>query len=110
MILPAFPGVSPGTIEQVIGVFIQIFDGIGSFTQAKTVVVKGSLSGLFPDQPASGTYSVNEDCTGTFTAIVPGIPAPLVNQFVLQNRGKEFRSVVVSPQSVMTLVTGRKVH
>lgn len=61
VILPAFQGVPVGTIKQVIGVFILVFDGDGEVTLTNHVTVKGSLSGLFPvfpENPTSGTYTV----------------------------------------------------
>lgn len=102
------PGISAlaGFIEQVIGVVIQTFDGAGNFTQTDNV--KGSLSGITPDRPGSGTYNVNADCTGTYTLNNTGTPFPIVNRIVIVNGGSEFRSVVVSPQAVMVAANGRK--
>lgn len=60
---------SPGTPEQIIGIAIQTFDGKGGFTQTDNV--KGTLSGIVPDRPGRGTYSVNADCTGTYTVLRP---------------------------------------
>jgi hypothetical protein len=96
---------TPGTTEQVVGVVIQIFAGDGNFTQTDNV--KGSLSGITPDRPGTGTYSVNPDCTGTFTVNNPGNP-PIVNRFVIVDNGQEFLSAVVSPQPVFVTATGRK--
>ena len=104
-VLPGFGILLPGSIESVIGVVTQVFDGNGNFTQVDNV--KGSLSGIAFDRPGSGTYTVNPDCTGTFR-ITAGTPFPVVNRFVIVDGGKEFLSVVVSPQAVMVMARGRK--
>lgn len=96
---------TPGTIEQVAGVVVQIFDGAGGFTQTDNV--KGSLSGIALDRPGAGTYSVNPDCSGTFTVNNPGAP-PIVNRFVIVDNGQAFTTVVVSPQAVMVTAIGKK--
>ncbi|MEJ7607796.1 MAG: hypothetical protein WKF37_16370 [Bryobacteraceae bacterium] len=107
-VLPGLTG-SPGTTEVVSGLFLQTFDGKGGFTQAAPVIVKGALSGLFPDQPGSGVYSVNANCTGSFTVNLPQLPAPLENRMIIVNGGKEFRAVVVSPQALMISVMGKRI-
>lgn len=107
-VLPGLPG-TPGTIESVIGVFLQIFDGKGGFYHAEPVVVKGALSGLFPDQPGTGTYEVAANCTGSFTVNIPQLPAPLENRMVVFDNGKRFRAVVVSPQALMISVEGKRI-
>ena len=96
---------TPGTTEQVAGVVIQIFDGTGGFTQTDNV--KGSLSGISFDRAGVGTYSVKEDCTGTFTVNNPGSP-PIVNRLVIVDNGHTFLTAVVSPQAVMVTAMGRK--
>ena len=102
-----FPAL-PGTIEQVIGVAIQIFDGAGNFTQTDNV--KGSLSGITPDRAGSGTYTVNSHCTGSFTLNNAGAPFPIVTKIMIVDGGNEFRAAVVSPQAVMVTSNGRKMH
>jgi hypothetical protein len=96
---------TPGTIEEVAGVVVQVFDGAGGFTQTDNV--KGSLSGIKFDRAGAGDYSVNPDCSGTFTVNNPGSP-PIVNRFVISDNGQAFTTVVVSPQAVMVTATGRK--
>lgn len=110
IVLPQFQGISPGTMEQVIGVAVLVFDGVGSFTMSPNLAVKGSFSGLFPDVPGSGTYTVNSDCTGTFTLNLPQLPVPLVNEMVISKDGKELQCVVISPQVIMVSGTARKVR
>lgn len=107
-VLPGLAG-TPGTRESVTGVFLQIFDGKGSFFHATPVVVKGELSGLFPDQPGTGTYEVAVNCTGSFTVSLPQLPAPLENQMVVFANGKRFKAVVVSPQALMISVEGTRI-
>jgi hypothetical protein len=110
VILPIFQGVPVGTIEQVTGVFILVFDGDGEVTLTNHVTVKGALSGLFPvfpENPTSGTYTINEDCTGSFTGAPP---APMLNNFMISSGGDEFHTIVVAPQQVMISGVGKKVN
>lgn len=107
-ILPEMQG-TPGTVEAVIGVFLQIFDGKGGISQEGPVTVKGALSGLFPDQPGSGTYEVAANCTGSFVVNLPQLPVPLQNRMVVLDKGKRFRAVVVSPQTLMISVEGKRI-
>jgi hypothetical protein len=108
---PPTPGGTyvPGTIEQLIGVGTRTFDGAGNFTQITNE--KGSLSGIpFPNRPVQGSYSVNPDCSGTLTLNIPGLPFSVVYDIVVVNHGREFQSIVASPQAVMVATTGRKVN
>jgi hypothetical protein len=110
-VLPSFPsGLFPvGTIEQILGVVVHTFDGNGKFTQVDNL--KGYLSGIASDRPGAGTYSVNPDCSGTYSIFIPGLSFPVVVvRFVIVDGGKEFRGVVVTPQEAMTTANGRKMH
>lgn len=98
----------PGTIEQLIGVETETFDGNGNFTQIDNV--KGSLSGiLVPNHAVSGSYTVNADCTGKVN-LTTGVPFPIVVDIVIVNHGQEFRGIVASPQLVMVSSNGRRVN
>ena len=108
-VLPAFQGMPPGTIEQVIGVFLLSFDGIGS-QRSYGLAIKGSLSGLYPTEGGAGSYTVHADCTGSFIGNTPGVPFPLVNRMVIFSGGKEFETIVTSPQAVMVRATGKRVE
>ena len=61
---PVRPPFSPG-IESFIGVAIRTYDGEGQFTQLSNV--KGAVIGIEADVESTGTYQVNEDCSGTDT-------------------------------------------
>jgi hypothetical protein len=110
-VLASFPGglFPVGTVEQILGVVVHTFDGNGKFTQVDNV--KGYLSGVTADRPGSGTYSVNPDCSGTYSIFIPGLSFPVVVvRFVIVDGGKEFRGVVVTPQEAMTVANGRKMN
>ena len=103
------PNDSPGTIEQVIGVGTRTFDSNGNFSQVTNE--KGSLSGiLVPNRALQGTYSVNPDCSGTTTLNIPGLHFSIVYDIVVVSQGREFQSIVASPQPVMVSTTGRKMR
>jgi hypothetical protein len=107
--LSGIPNYIPGTIEQVIGVGTRTFDGQGNFTQSTNE--KGALSGIVvPNRAGHGTYTVNPDCSGTATLNIPGLPFPVVSDIVVVSHGREFSSIVSSPQAVMVSTTGRKVN
>ena len=105
--LSGIPNYVPGTIEQVIGVGVRTFDGRGNFTQ--TTNEKGALSGiLVPNLSASGTYTVNSDCSGTLTLHIPNLSFPVVYDFVVTDRAREFLAIVASPQLVMVTNAGHR--
>jgi len=102
------PNYIPGTIEQLIGVGTRTFDGDGNFSQVTNE--KGSLSGiLFPNRALQGTYSINADCSGTLTLHIPGLPFSVVYDVVILNHGREFDSIVATPQPVMVSTAGRRI-
>jgi hypothetical protein len=105
---PAPPPAPAGTIETVIGVILRTYDGEGQFTQVNNE--KGSVSGNGPvDREASGTYLVNEDCTGSHELHIPGVPNPVTDRFVIVDRGREVRHFVVSPAPVMVTGVSQKI-
>ncbi len=95
-----------GPIESVVGVVLRLYDGHGEFTQVDNV--KGSITGLVPDREGSGTYEVNEDCTGV-THFQPGPGITIDEKFVIVNRGREVLSMVASPAPTMITTVQRKV-
>jgi hypothetical protein len=64
-------------------VAITTFDGEGNLSQIDSVVIGGSLVAEFTHPPASGTYSVNADCTGTFTIEFRDSRQPVTVDFIV---------------------------
>jgi hypothetical protein len=82
----------------VAGVALTTFDGFGNLTQVDHVTHNGVLP-VEAWRPATGTYSVNPDCTGTFTFTpAPANPADagpaLTTFFVIAQGGAEIRTAV----------------
>jgi hypothetical protein len=76
------------------GLAKQTFDGDGNFSQVDAVADNGNLPPGW--RPGSGTYSVNPDCTGTQTIVVPGIPDVHL-QFIVAQSGNRIHQVVIDP-------------
>jgi hypothetical protein len=97
-----------GATESVVGVLVRVFDGHGNFTQ--TDYVKGSVSGIISEGPGSGTYTVNDDCSGVMNLIIPGLPFAFVERMVLVDRGQEFRSLTAIPATVFITGIGKRIR
>jgi hypothetical protein len=71
------------------------FDGKGNLTWVEHTVINGTP--LQPGwTPASGTYAVNPDCTGTAVINTPNSPVPLHLALVVVRQGKEIHAVLDS--------------
>jgi len=80
----------------------QTFDGNGG-TMA---VGMSSTNGTIASATTTGTYSVNADCTGTFSLnIAPGISSHYF--FVIANSGSTYQAVCLDPVAVITRVGNR---
>jgi hypothetical protein len=93
------------------GVAMTTFDGHGKLTQLDTVVVNGVKTSDFTEEPATGTYQVNHDCTGTFTLtfVAPDPRPPVTVNFVISDNGDQIDSVVVAPPTVLLIAShGRR--
>lgn len=98
----------PGPIGPQVGVAMTQFDGSGGLTQIDTVVINGVTVADFTHTPATGSYVVNSDCTGTFTInFTDGRPTVVAN-FVVVDAGSEIDTVVVSPPTIATRSIGKK--
>jgi hypothetical protein len=106
-------------IVQRQGVAMTNFDGLGGLSQVdfvlsdpnapkpKGVPPTDQITGFHNDE--NGTYTVNKDCTGTFTIILPALLDPTTHQpvtgtgkivvnFVLSDHGRAIHTIVTSIQ------------
>jgi hypothetical protein len=75
----------------------QTFDGIGGTAAAGMSNTNGTVASA----THTGTYTVNSDCTGTFTLqIAPGIASHYF--FVIANDGSAYQAVCLDPVAVIT--------
>ncbi|HLV86431.1 MAG TPA: hypothetical protein VKV39_05595 [Candidatus Sulfotelmatobacter sp.] len=85
-----------GAAAPQVGVAMTAFDGKGGLTQIDTVTVNGEVVADFTHSPATGTYTVNSDCTGSFTINFTDGRPPVAANFVVVESGSEIDTVVVS--------------
>jgi hypothetical protein len=96
----------PGPVGPQVGVAITTFDGGGNLSQLDSVVIGGSQVADFTHPPAAGTYSVNANCTGTFTIEFQDGRPPVTVDFAVVDDGREIDTVVLPPPgSVGSLAT-----
>lgn len=96
-----------GSTVVIDGIDKVTFDGKGNFTQVDAVAMNGKLDA--PGwRPATGTYSVNPDCTGTQTIVVPGLP-DLHLQFIVAQSGNTIHQMVIDP-GFATTAEGERVR
>jgi hypothetical protein len=94
----------PPAAGPVAGVALTLFDGNGNLTQVDNVVHNG-VAPTEDWRPATGTYTVNSDCTGTFTltpqpSVASDASPPLTVHFVVSRDGSQIRvGVTSSPAS-----------
>jgi len=80
-----------------VGVFA--FDGAGNISASYAIAFRGTTS---QGQSASGTYSVNSDCTGSIS-FTTGDAAGINENLVIIGGGTEFFGIVTSPTFTVTL-------
>lgn len=85
-----------GFVGQQVGVAMATFDGNGNFTQIDSVTIAGNVVSDFTHTPATGTYTVNSDCTGSFTLTFTDGRPPITTDFVVVSNGNEIDTVVTS--------------
>lgn len=77
-----------------VGVAMTEFDGHGSLSQIDAVVIGGVQVSDFTHPVATGSYSVNSDCTGTFTINFKDGRPTITTYFVVVENGNEIDTVV----------------
>ena len=82
------------------------FDGKGNLTQVDAVATNGNLAPGW--RPGTGTYSVNPDCTGTFT-VTNGSQPPVHLQMIVAQSGNTIHDMVIDP-GFTTTAEGERVR
>ena len=88
-----------GSTLLVDGIARETFDGKGNERQVDAVATNGMLTPGW--RPGSGSYSVNQDCTGTQTIVISGNP-DLHLQFIVAQGGSTIHQVVIEPGAAVT--------
>jgi hypothetical protein len=99
----------PGPVGPLVGVAITTFDGEGNLSQVDSVVIGGSQVADFTHPPAGGTYSVNANCTGTFTIEFRDGRPPVTVDFVIVDNGREIDTVVLPPPGAVGPLATRSI-
>jgi hypothetical protein len=84
------------------GVTLEIFDGNGGFTGSGVSSINGNIiPGTF-----QGTYTVNADCTGSYT-VLNSLGLTIHAFFVIADDGNVMYDVITDPGTVITCVARR---
>src|SRR5260370_16908267 len=78
------------------GIARTTFDGNGNLTQVDAVAVNGIIALVW--RPATGTYTLNPDCTGTMTLVNQRQP-PLDLAILLTHPPRPLHTIVPNPPS-----------
>jgi hypothetical protein len=85
------------------GASLEIFDGKGGLTGSGVSSINGNIiPGTF-----QGTYTVNNDCTGTYT-VQNSLGLTIHAYFVIADNGNELYDVITDPGVVITCVARRQ--
>jgi hypothetical protein len=95
-----------GSTLLVDGLAKTTFDGKGNLTQLDAVAINGNMAPGWASN--TGTYSVNPDCTGTFT-VTNGSQAPIHLQMIIAQSGNTIHDVVTDP-GIATTAEAERVH
>ena len=85
------------------GVNLETFDGHGTLTGTGIV----SLNGNIFQATYRGTYTVNADCTGTYT-VKNSLGFTIHAFFVIADGGNELQIVITDPDTVITCIARKQ--
>jgi hypothetical protein len=85
------------------GVNLDRFDGKGNMTASGMSSVNGSISPV----ATSGTYTVNSDCTGTYS-VSDAFGDTFNAYFVIDEGGNELQIVITNPGTVINCVARKQ--
>jgi hypothetical protein len=86
--------VPDGSTLLIDGLAKTTFDGQGNLTQLDAIAVNGNVAPGW--RTSTGTYSVDEDCTGAFT-VSNGDQPPIHAQMIVARSGDTIHAVVIDP-------------
>ena len=95
--------ISPNGAMPLAGVHLVTFDGNGAFTSTGSA----SLNGAVSESTGTGTYTVNSDCTGTYSSL-SSTGRTGTAFFVIVNHGNEIHILPTNQGSSITCIA-RKV-
>ena len=84
------------------------YDGNGALTETGILSVNGNIVPATGTVTGTGTYTVNPDCTGTYTVEIPPLALTAHGFFVINDNGNEFQLIQTDPGTVVTGVVRRQ--
>jgi hypothetical protein len=94
----------PSLVGPSAEVGLEIFDGRGGIT----FTFNSSQNGNVGPGTATGTYTMNEDCTGTFTEALPGFTAHY--SFVIDDNGNGYQAICQDAGVVISRFSRKQSH
>ena len=94
-----------------VGIAITEFDGKGNLVQVDSVTLDGVQVANLTETPTLGTYTVNPDCTGTYTLNFTDGRPTVTTFFVVVDDGKEIDAMVrgVPPNTIPGVLATRAI-
>ena len=82
----------------------QTFDGAGGTTGSAVLSANGTIIPV----TWTGTYTVNADCTGTYTLLISPFNSTVRSYFVVADNGAEFQAIETEPNLIIIRVGRRQ--